>query len=87
MKAIASGVMTPRTVVDVSAEVVVFGRGGAFFIVGVFFVGVFFVGVFFAGVFFVGVFVEGDFLTGVFFAGIAPKVVALRSVSRTSCRS
>jgi hypothetical protein len=86
MKAIASGVMTPRTVVDVSAEVVVFGRGGVFF-VGVFFVGVFFVGVFFVGVFFVGVFVVGDFLTGVFFAGIDPKVVAFWSVSRTSCRS
>jgi hypothetical protein len=76
MKAIASGVMTPRTVVDVSAEVVVFGRGG-----------VFFVGVFFVGVCFVGVFVVGDFLTGVFFAGIDPKVVAFWSVSRTSCRS
>jgi hypothetical protein len=82
MKAIASGVMTPRTVVDVSAEVVVFGRGGVFFVDGVFFID----GVFFVGVFFVGVFVVGDFLTGVCFAGIDPKVVAFWSVSRTSCR-
>jgi hypothetical protein len=54
MKAIASGVMTPRAFVVVTVDAVVFGFGGAFF-AGVFFVGVFCVGVFFAGVFFAGI--------------------------------